>query len=96
MDYMDIIKKDPGMFPEIPQEFLTKEICEYIMDIDKNMIEFIPEKFMSETVCRKALEANIANEYYIPTCVLSAELREWVWKYYRYLDEQNDYQKSFK
>ena len=60
------IEKGVTTISYLPEKFITKELCEKVIQKDPHAIEWIPEKFITEKLCITALKISIHSFYYIP------------------------------
>ena len=51
---------------DVPDQFITPEMCENVVEIDAGLLEYVPDRFKTQKMCDKAVEKDLSNLKYVP------------------------------
>lgn len=90
MSYISFVICNPGKLLEVPEEFITEQMCEYVISVQPWMIQVIPEKFLTQKVCEILLITDISYYDYIPDKFITEEMHKTISHYLDMIDIEEE------
>jgi len=57
-------------FVEMPDQFKTREICEYVVNKDAEMFQYVPDRLVTTPMCKDAVFDDLRNLRFVPDHII--------------------------